>query len=249
MTIYRLFRRYHIPVRTYHPVGKRDGIKYRKQNVKAPNWTWHIDFAGPWIDTDGIKRSLVVVIDSYSRMILALEVIEHQDSKTVEDLLEVLFARYGKPKVLISDNGRAFAPSRGEWEHRFKTFLGNHDVEHRRTRSYYPQTNGKAEAAVKTVKRELLAVLGRKPEQSWTWADVQAQAASFQGWYNFYRPHGALNYQVPATRYAGISLPKHGMENIFGIHKFIPEATIIVSALPYITKANRLDRLALVTLN
>lgn len=34
-TIYRLFRRYHVPLRCYHPLGKGDGIRYGKQGVKA----------------------------------------------------------------------------------------------------------------------------------------------------------------------------------------------------------------------
>ena len=55
-TLYRLFRRYHVPRRTYHPAGGRDGIRFRRQRVKAPNWTWQIDFAGPLDDADGQRR-------------------------------------------------------------------------------------------------------------------------------------------------------------------------------------------------
>jgi transposase len=72
-SVYRVLSRYHVPVRTYHPVGRSAGIQYRKQRVLAPNRIWHIDFAGPWSDTDGVPYSILIVIDAFSRMLLALE--------------------------------------------------------------------------------------------------------------------------------------------------------------------------------
>lgn len=243
-TVYRVFRRYRVPVRCYHPVGKRDGIRYRRQRTRAPNWTWHVDFAGPWTDQDGCKRSLVVVIDSYSRMLLALEVVDGQRAEAVEAVLEELFARYGAPQVLITDNGRAFAPSLPEQGHRFWRFLARYGVEHRRTRPYYPQTNGKAEAVIKTIEREFLRLLGWRKgcSEGWRWSEIAAERAAFQGWYNFYRAHSALGYQVPAALYAGIALQKQGLANLFGL---LPESAVAVEALPMITQNNRLDRLSL----
>jgi len=243
-TVYRVFRRYHVAVRCYHPVGKRDGIRYRRQRTRAPNWTWHIDFAGPWTDQDGRKQSLVVVIDSYSRMLLALEVVEGQRAESVEAVLEALFARYGTPQVLITDNGRAFAPSLPNQGHRLWRFLAQHGVEHRRARPYYPQTNGKAEAVIKTIEREFLRLLGwrKGTAEGWRWSEIAAERAAFQGWYNFYRAHSALGYQVPAARYAGIALDKQGLANIFGL---LAESAVAVEALPMITQNNRLDRLSL----
>ena len=253
--IYRLFRRYHVPVRTYHPVGKRDGIRYRSQRTRAPNWSWHVDFAGPWNDPQGRKRSLVVVVDSYSRMLLALEVVPQQSAEVVEAVLGRLFAQQGAPRVLITDNGRAFAPSLPHQGHRFGRFLAAHGVDHRRTRPYYPQTNGKVEAAIKTIEREFLRRMGWQKASaaasaaasatsgaSWCWHQVAAAASSFQGWYNFYRCHGALGYRVPAQRYAGVVLPKLGLANIFGL---MSESVVLVESLPVISQANRMDRLAL----
>lgn len=244
-SIYRLFRRYHVPVRLYHPVGRRDGIRYRRQRVRAPNWTWHVDFAGPLSDTDGVKGSLLVVVDSYSRMLLALEVVPDQTTATVERVLREAFARYGRPRIVVTDNGAAFAPPQAGYRHRFGAFLAAEGVEHRRTRPYYPQTNGKAEAVVKTVKRELLRVLARQggPER-WRWAEVVAARAAFVGWYNFYRAHGALGYAVPASRYAGLPLPKDGLSNVFGLG--VAGSEVDMAQLPELTAATRAARLALV---
>ncbi len=242
-TVYRLLRRYHCRIRTYHPVGRRDGIRYRRQRVRAPNWTWHVDFAGPLVDPDGVKRSLVVVVDSYSRMLLALDVVPDQTAATAERVLAGLFERYGAPRVVVTDNGPAFAPPQEGYEHRFARFLEAHGVEHRRTKPYYPQTNGKAEAMVKTVKRELLGVLGRlSPAGRWRWSGVASETAAFAGWYNFYRAHSALGYAVPASRYAGVALPKPGLSSVFGLHG----SKVDVAALPSLTRENRMEKLALV---
>ena len=135
-TVYRLLRRYGVRTRTYHPVGRRDGIRYRRQRVRAPNWTWHVDFAGPWEDAAGVTRSLVIVVDSYSRYLLALDVVSGQTSEAVEGVLARLIKPHGAPRVLVSDNGRAFAPAQAGQDHRFGRFLAGHGVEHRRSKPY-----------------------------------------------------------------------------------------------------------------
>ena len=248
MSVYRLFRRYHVRTRTYHPKGRSDGIRYRSQQVKTADWTWHIDFAGPWEDSGGVTRSLLIVIDSYSRMLLYLGVVPDQKSETVETVLKDLFGIYGTPRIIVTDNGRAFAPSVEGWEHRFPDFLSEHGVEHRRSKPYYPQTNGKAEAAVKIVEREFLRHTGRESDGTgtWHWAEISALISEFQAWYNFYRGHGALNYNVPARLYAGITMPKQGVKNIFG---FLPESRIETDKLPAVNKENRLRNLSLIPVN
>jgi len=245
MTVYRIFRRYHVRTRTYHPRGRSDGIRYRRQEVKTADRTWHTDFAGPRKDSSGVSRSLLIVIDSYSRMLLYPGVVPDQTSETAEGILKELFGVYGAPRVIITDSGRAFAPPAEGQEHRFPHFLSEYGTEHRRSAPYYPQTNGKAEAAVKIVKRELIRPLTHDSggTEVWFWAEISEHIREFQAWYNFYRAHGALSYQVPARLYAGISMPKQGVENIFG---FLPESRIETGKLPVINKETRLRNLSLI---
>jgi transposase InsO family protein len=241
MSIYRIFKRYHVPVRTYHPVGRRDGIRYRKQCIRGPNWVWHIDFAGSWEDSQGKEQSILVVIDAYSRMLLALEVTQYQSSEAVESVLERLFERYGKPKRIITDNGRAFAPSKPQWGHRFPRFLHQRGIEHRRSAPFYPQTNGKAEAMIKTIEREFFALMS-----GWSWQEVERGRKYFIDWYNFFRPHGALDYQVPALRYAGVRLIRSGIKHLFG---WLDMSPTDLQAIPQINHNNRSQRLALCLVN
>ncbi len=58
-----------------------------------------------------------------------------------------MFARYGIPDVLVLDNGPQFASDE------FATFAQKWGFEHIISSPHYPQSNGKEENAVKTVKR------------------------------------------------------------------------------------------------
>lgn len=58
-----------------------------------------------------------------------------------------LFSSYGAPEVFSSDGGPQFTS--GE----FKSFLCDWNIHHRISAPHYPQSNGRAEAAVKTAKR------------------------------------------------------------------------------------------------
>ena len=63
-------------------------------------------------------------------------------SKTIRVLRE-LFARFGCPELLVSDNGPQFTSSD------FEEFLATAGVRHINTAPYHPQSNGAAERNVK----------------------------------------------------------------------------------------------------
>jgi hypothetical protein len=65
--------------------------------------------------------------------------------------LRTLFSTFGVPEELSSDGGPEFTASSTE------SFLQTWGVRHRISSAYFPQSNGRAEAAVKTVKRLLVS--------------------------------------------------------------------------------------------
>ena len=64
------------------------------------------------------------------------------------------FSCYGIPTELASDGGPEFV------SHKTEEFLVNWGVDHRLSSAYHPQSNGRAEVAVKTVKRLLKSNTG-----------------------------------------------------------------------------------------
>ena len=90
--------------------------------------------------------TLLVVCDYYSNYI-EVENLHKPTSSGVIKALKILFARYGVPDTLISDNGLQFASKE------FNSFATTWGFTHTTSSPCYAQSNGKAENAVKTVKR------------------------------------------------------------------------------------------------
>ena len=73
-------------------------------------WIWptapwkriHIDYAGPFLN-----QMFLIVVDAHSKWPEVIQMSSITTSKTVE-ALQVLFAKYGLPEQLVSDNGPQF---------------------------------------------------------------------------------------------------------------------------------------------
>jgi len=91
--------------------------------------------------------------DGLSRLPLAAKEGESV-STTTEKTLEVLrnlFAAYGLPEQLVSDNGPQFMSSE------FEVCMKANSIKHIRTAPYHPASNGEAERFVQTFKRAMRA--------------------------------------------------------------------------------------------
>lgn len=201
-TVHRLFRKYRLPTRTYHPRGKSNGIHYRRYRKRAPNLLWHVDLAGPFQLIDQPVYVLVVV-DDYSRFSLTIEVIEARETQVVTTIWERLVAQYGTPKEILTDNGTTFASVWTTERHQFEEFCASHDVIHTLAAPYYPESKGKVEALIKTIKRECLNHLDCSTISS---ATLQRELARFSDYYNLHRLHGGLGYDVPSGSYCNVRL-------------------------------------------
>ena len=88
---------------------------------------------------------LLVVCDYYSNFI-EIDNINRATSQSLCKSLKSMFSRYGVPDIVISDNGPQFAAAE------FSEFANKGAFKHDTSSPHYPQSNGKAENAVKTVK-------------------------------------------------------------------------------------------------
>ncbi|XP_063827130.1 uncharacterized protein K02A2.6-like [Ostrinia nubilalis] len=111
-------------------------------------WPWpsrpwsrlHLDFLGP---IDG--RRYLVLIDAYSKWIEICQMNTTTANSVINKLREI-FARFGIPRQIVSDNGPPFSSEE------FRLFLMHNGMEHLLSAPYHPASNGAAENAVKTCK-------------------------------------------------------------------------------------------------
>jgi len=159
-----------------------------------------------WADRSSGRRSkrgyplrghhfLHTAIDGYSRLAYS-EVLPDERKETAAAFwlhANAYFTELGiKVRKVLTDNGSCYR------SHAFKEALG--DIEHRRTRPYRPQTNGKVERFHRTLADE------------WAYARLYRsdteRCEEFPRWlntYNHHRGHTALGGQPPAARVPNLS--------------------------------------------
>lgn len=210
-TVYKIFDRLGIPVKVYALKGRSDGIAYRRYEKDRPNAQWHIDVKHTTL-SDGSKVYICIVIDDYSRYALAAMAGILATTEWVAQIARETIFRCGQPEEMASDNGREFV---SVWEDsltKFGQLLAEYGIEHRKCAPYYPQSNGKAEAFIKTLDRELLT--GSTFD---TLEELQAALDRYLTYYNNYRLHSALGWQTPVSRYAGRAMVIQGLAGIPGL--------------------------------
>lgn len=94
------------------------------------------------------KQSYLVLVDRYSGW-FTVSHFQPQHTTSLNLIKEciALFSSYGAPEVFSSDGGSQFTSEA------FQSFLKDWNIRHRVSAPHYPQSNGRAEAAVKTAKR------------------------------------------------------------------------------------------------
>jgi len=162
----------------------------------APNLLWQMDFKG-WIGLgNGMRCHPLTVVDDHSRYVPCLKACADEQGLTVKNHLEMTFRRYGLPDAMFVDNGGPWGDAKGVRWTRLSVWLLKLGVEVLHSRPYHPQSRGKNERFHRTLADEVFAFR--------RFHDLAQVQRAFDGWreiYNFERPHQALDFQVPASRY------------------------------------------------
>lgn len=125
------------------------------------------------------KEYLYVFIDDYSRVLFA-DILPDQTSYSAAIVLdEAIRMMPFKIECVYSDNGKEF---KGEFKHQCQL----RNIPQQFTRPYRPQTNGKAERVIKTIKQLMRKhrFLGREERRRILYSIVR--------YYNHLRPHQSL---------------------------------------------------------
>ncbi len=210
-TVYKILDRLGLPVKPYALKGKSDGIAYRRYEKARPNIQWHMDLKQSQL-ADGTTVYICIVIDDHSRYVLLALVGLEKSATFTAQAVKGAIDKAGKPVEIITDNGREFV---SPWQDSLTEFghqLDQLDIEHLTTPPYYPQANGKAEAFIKTLNRELLC-----RHTFATVEQLQTAVDQFLIYYNNYRGHSSLGWQAPVTRFAGRAVIVQGLAGLPGL--------------------------------
>ena len=135
---------------------------------------------------------LHLAVDDHSRLAYA-ELLPRESPSDCSAFLRRAVAWYGEQGIsierVLTDNGNGYR------SHAWADACAQLQIERRYTRPRRPQTNGKAEALVKTLLREW-AYRFAYP----TSAHRAKALPGYLRWYNRHRPHGSLGRRPPISR-------------------------------------------------
>ncbi|HET8995849.1 MAG TPA: IS481 family transposase [Acetobacteraceae bacterium] len=168
---------------------------FRRFEHDRPNALWQMDFKGHFAHAAGRCHPLTV-LDDHSRYAVCLTACADETAGTVRERLIAVFRRYGLPERINVDNGSPWGDGAGGRYTMMTVWLLRLGLRCSHSRPYHPQTNGKDERFHRTLKRDVL--YGR------SYGDLTACQRAFDDFriiYNGERPHEALGFAVPASRY------------------------------------------------
>ena len=170
----------------------RDFVRFEHP---APNALWQMDVMGhrpldhgrvhPW-----------TLLDDHARFALGLSACANEQHTTVKVQLTAVFRRYGLPQAILTDNGAPWATAGMGGLTSLEAWLLRLGVDLWHGRPAHPQTQGTVERFHGTLAAEVFA-----QRQFADLATAQAAFTHFRTSYNHERPHEALAYAVPASRY------------------------------------------------
>ena len=213
-TVWKVLRRYgvsRLPRPARGPI-----VRYERER---PGELMHVDIKklgrfwtiGKRVYGDGLTRNrhagwqyLHLAIDDHSRLAYA-ELLASESPADCVAFLHRAVAWYGERGIrierVLSDNGNGYR------SHAWAAACAQLGVARRYTRPRRPQTNGKAEALVKTLLREWA--------YRFAYPTSSHRAPALPGylrWYNRHRPHSSLGGQPPISRVSQV----HGSHNETG---------------------------------
>lgn len=170
------------------PTPRRDAAQLPRAN--APRESYACDFMHH-TTTSAVTFRLLVVVDEFTREILALRVAKSFTTRTTTQALGDVFAEYGTPQQLRCDNGSEFISSGT------RTWLAGHKVKTLYSRPAKPCDNGLCESTNGRIRDELLS-----PNLFASIDAAEEAAAAYRIDYNENRPHSSLKNLTPNEFYA-----------------------------------------------
>ena len=167
------------------------------QHAAAPNQVWCADFKGWFLTQDGARCDPLTITDAYSRYLLRCCAVKKTDGEHAWAVFEAAFREFGLPEAIRTDNGPPFASRAPGGLSQLSMLWLRLGIRHERIEPGKPQQNGRHERMHQTLKQETASPSERNLRRQ------QMAFLRFQQEYNQTRPHEALQYETPASRYVG----------------------------------------------
>ncbi len=119
---------------------KRKAAPPRRFERSRPGDLWQTDIT--YLDVPWQKSPLYLIafLDDFSRYVVGHGLFTHQRGDIAVDVFREACARFGKPKEVLTDQGRQYFAWRGKTE--FQKLLAKEDVAHVVARAHHPMTVG-----------------------------------------------------------------------------------------------------------
>jgi transposase InsO family protein len=161
----------------------------------AANDLWQIDFMGqPELPTGKVHP--LTVLDDHARYALVVAACLQETAAVVRALLTAAFRCYGLPRRILVDNGSPWGGAGAGGLTALEAWWLGLGIAVTHGGIHHPQTQGKLERLHRTMWAEVKGIRDL-PDL----ATAQARFEAFRHVYNHERPHEALAYAVPASRY------------------------------------------------
>lgn len=161
----------------------------------APNEVWQLDFMGHHALEQGRVHPLTL-LDDQSRFAVLRAACPHEQGTLVQAQLTACFQRYGMPRAILTDNGPPWGTAGQGGITRLEAWLRRLGIAVRHGRVLHPQPQGKIERWHRTIAADVFAAAPMP-----TLGTAQTRFDRFRDTYNHDRPHQALGFVVPASRY------------------------------------------------
>ncbi|KAL1489526.1 hypothetical protein ABEB36_013483 [Hypothenemus hampei] len=151
-----------------HPSGKKEGYLYPIPKPTQPFQVLHMDHLGPFPKSTKGNLHVICAIDACTKF-LFLKPVKSTKTLLVTHFLDELNVTYGRPKVIITDQGSSFTSKT------FAEYCRNHFIRHNKVAVATPRANGQIER----LNRSILAVLmtGVLEKDRWDQQIAKAQFA------------------------------------------------------------------------
>jgi transposase InsO family protein len=179
---------------------KRSPPLVRRFERARPGELWQTDITSLVLPRTRTRLYLVAFLDDHSRFVVSHLLDLHQQGKLVIQALRQGIERFGKPREVLSDQGRQYFAWRGKTE--FQELLRREGIAHVVARAHHPETVGKCERLWETIQRELWERI--EPVDL---ADARERLSHWIAHYNFFRPHQGIGGLVPADRFFEVEDP------------------------------------------